>query len=454
MSNPLPSRWRVPRPEHVALAIVMAGLIFLEGTGRITLPLGDFAEYWSAGDVFLRGGNPYDPADLQESLRAAHEEAGGQVRMMWNPPWTLPVAIPASALPIRLAHTLWIAAQLGLVLLSVRMLARVYGHLDAARGPLLAAVLLFPPTPFLLVSGQICGLCLFGVAGFVYFLDRRRPIPAGLCVALTAVKPHLLLAFGLFLVLAAVVSRPARLAVLAGAGAIALSGLSAWLISPHIFADYLAALNAPPGAPGCVTVREWMVPLGAFWLRMWTAPDHFWVQFVPAAAAGVLTVIVWWKVRHRYDWPRLTPVLVLLSLLTAPYGGWPFDLILLLIPVCHAASAIGRAYGPRTVKLGLIGLAALSLAFMLAVPMIGTDLQSYVWFTPLVAAGYATALHLARRSELGQPPGDHVRLPLVQERPVHGAGAEVGHVLVAGQPVDRLLDDGGVAAEHRPVAGQ
>jgi hypothetical protein len=396
--TPAPSRRpAAPRPEYVALATVLAGLTVLAATGAVTLPLRDFEEYWSAGEVFVHGGNPYDARDLDESLRAARGEADAPPNMMWNPPWTLPLAAPFSLLPIRLAHPLWIALQLTVVLVSIRLLAGAYGHLDAAHGPLTAAALVFPPTVFLLTYAQITGLCLIGVAGFVWLMVRGRPVPAGLCVALTVVKPHLLLAFGLFLLLAAIVSRPARVAVLAAVSAVAVSAGAAWLISPHVYADYFAALNAPPGSAGHVTVREWTVPVAGFWLRMWAAPDRFWVQFVPAAVAAVLAVALLWKVRRNIDWLRVTPALVLLSLACAPYGGWPFDLVLLLVPVCHAASAIGRGRGPRAVNRVLVGLAALGLLVMLAVPTAGRALHAYVWLTPLVAAGYVTALALANR---------------------------------------------------------
>jgi hypothetical protein len=377
----------------------MIGLTVLTAAGVVTLPMRDFEEYWSAGDVFVRGGNPFDARELDESLRAARGEADAPPTMMWNPPWTLPVAAPFSLLPIRLAHPLWVALQLTLVLLSVRLTVDVYGYLENAHGPLTAAALLFPPTVFLLTYAQIGGLCLFGVAGFVWLMTRGRPARAGLCVALTVVKPHLLLAFGMFLLLAAIVSRPARLAVLAGAAAVAVSAGAAWLINPHVYADYFAALNAPPGSAGHVTVREWTVPLVGFWLRMWIAPDRFWIQFLPAAVSAVIAVVLWWKVRHNVDWPRVTPPLVLLSLFSAPYGGWPFDLVLLLVPMCHAASAIGRAYGPRAAKLVLIGLAGLGLVVMLGVPVAGKALHAYVWLTPLVAAAYAVALFVANRRD-------------------------------------------------------
>jgi hypothetical protein len=379
----------------------MVGLTVLAGAGVVTLPMRDFEEYWSAGDVFVRGGNPYDAHALDESLHAARGDADAPPNMMWNPPWTLPVAVPFSLLPIRLAHPLWVALQLTLVLVSVRLTADVYGYLESAHGPLTAAALLFPPTVFLLTYAQIGGLCLFGVSGFVWLMTRGRPARAGLCVALTVVKPHLLLDFGLFLLLAAFVSRPARLAVLVGAAAVAVSAGVAWLINPHVYTDYFAALNAPPGTAGHVTVREWAVPVVGFWLRMWVDPNLFWIQFVPAAVSAVVAVGLWWKARHHVVWTRVTPPLVLLSLFSAPYGGWPFDLVLLLVPICHATSATGRAYGPRAAKLVLFGLAGLGLVVMLAVPVAGKALHAYVWLTPLVAVGYAVALFIANRSDRG-----------------------------------------------------
>src|SRR5262249_47255860 len=185
-------------------------------TGVAPLPLKDFVEYWSAGDVFVNGGNPYDPEALSGSLTNALGEERASTTMMWNPPWTLPITAPFAMLPIRLAHILWVALQLTLVMVPANMRWGALGGNDPGRW-FRAAVLLFPPTVFLLVYGQIGALCLFGVAGFLYFMDRDRPMLAGLCVALTAIKPHLLFAFGLYLLLEALVSRRDRMAFLSGA---------------------------------------------------------------------------------------------------------------------------------------------------------------------------------------------------------------------------------------------
>src|SRR5438128_808904 len=58
------------------------------------------------------------------------------------------------------------------------------------------------------------------------------------------------------------------------------------------------------------------------------------------------------------------------------------------------------------------------------------------------------------RAEVGHAALADVLLPLLQEGPAHHTGAEVGHVLVLRQAIDRLLDDAVVAAEHRTVTGQ
>jgi Glycosyltransferase family 87 len=396
-----PANSRAGRPDPVLLGLA-AAFVILAGVGLLPLPLRDFVEYWVAGDVFLHGGNAYDAEALSASLRVALGTERPAVTMMWNPPWTLPLTLPFAALPIRMAHAIWVAGQFGLVVVSVRLLSRVYGVPPPSTGYLRAAALLFPPTVFLIVYGQIGGVCLFGVAGFLYFADRHRPVPAGLCVALTAIKPHLLFAFGLYLVLQAVASRSTRVAVLAGAAAILASATTAWAINPHVYADYVVALNAPHGTSGYVTVREWRLPLGSYWLRMWTSPDRFAVQFLPAAVAATTTPLLWWKWRRTRAWPQVAPVLILLSLLAAPYGGWLFDLVLLLVPVCHAAGITGRSNGTRALNRMLTGVLVAELVILVALPGVaGLWLEHYVWFTPLVGLGYVLVLHRARPPEAG-----------------------------------------------------
>ena len=261
------------------------------------------------------------------------------------------------------------------------------------------AALLFPPTLFLMIFGQIGGVCLFGVAGFLYWHERNRPVPAGMCVALTAIKPHLLFAFGLFLILEAIVSRRTRIAVLAGIATLAVAGAVAAWINPNVYPDYMTALTAQPGTAGYVTVREWRLPILGFWLRMWIDPQRFWIQCIPMAVVAASVPFIWWRTRKCFTWPRITPMLVLLSLLAAPYGGWLFDLVLLLVPLCHAASAIETRLGSRAFNRVLAGFVAINLVILLIMRKdLGMWLIAGLWFIPLVATAYFVALWLAGRS--------------------------------------------------------
>ena len=236
---------------------------------------------------------------------------------------------------------------------------------------------------------------MFGVAGFLFFMSRDRPVPAGLCVALTAIKPHLLFAFGLYLLLEALVSRRDRIALLTGTIAVVATAVAAWQINPTVYADYFAALSAPPGTTGFVSVQDWRLPLGSYWLRMSVAPDQFWVQFLPTAIVTVGTIIYWRKAPGSRDWLRVTPVLVLASLLAAPYGGWMFDLVLLLVPIVHVVTGLSDVAARRV----LAGIVAVNLFVLVGMPAIGAlALEQYTWFTPLVAVAYGVAVFALSRA--------------------------------------------------------
>jgi hypothetical protein len=291
-----------PRVEYVAFAIILLGLAVLSPMGIAPLPLKDFVEYWSAGDVFVHGGNAYDAEALSGSLSGALGQERASPTMMWNPPWTLPLTVPFALLPIKLAHVLWVAVQLTLTLVSANLLWRAFGGRPEPGAWFRAAVILFPPTFFLLVYGQIGAFCLFGIAGFLFFMDRERPVSAGMCVALTAIKPHLLFAFGLYLILEALVCQRTRIALLAATTVLIVAVWGAYQINPHVYGDYVAAMTGAQGSADFVSVQNWRLPLGSFWLRRWAAPDKFWVQFLPAALVALGTVVYWAKVPGRRPW--------------------------------------------------------------------------------------------------------------------------------------------------------
>ncbi len=355
-----------------------------------SLPNKDFVQYWSAARVNLAGGNPYDAAQLKPLQAAALGQPGlANVTMMWNPPWVVALVTPLGWLSSGAAHLTFLAVQLVALMLSVTWLWKSF---DGPADRLWVAWLLalgFGPSVFIFWWGQIGGLLLLGLAGFLRYRESK-PFVAGLFAALLAIKPHLLFAVGLVLLLDAIVSKSARRTLLGGALAVLLAAGTAWLLNPEVYSHYSSAgwesstsINTSP--------KDWKQPLVAYWLRMAVNPNVFAIQFVPLAFASICVVLHWLKNRSTWNWTSELPKLIFVSVLFTAYGAWMFDLVVLLVPVVAATVSILRNPGNRPLWFG--GLAIMTV-FSTVSPWLNraftghleTPMQQFIWVSPAVLA--------------------------------------------------------------------
>jgi hypothetical protein len=360
------------RVRSAVVAVVGLVLIFLAADSFVRSPAflnpRDFLEYWSAGAIAARGGNPYDPAALLAHQRLV-DPGRDEAVMMWNPPWALALYIPVGLMHPRWATLAWEGLQLAAVMLACDMLWAVYGGAPRRRWLPQVLGLSSAPVAWTVLYGQNTGLLLLGLAGFVFHRTRDEPGRAGLYAALTALKPHLLAVFGLLLVVD-VVTRRGRVALLAGGGALLAALGVVLLFTPNIVGQYVEATRNP--APGAVPLSEWVLPVPAYWLRFFLDYDRFWIQFVPClVVAGGFAA---WRLTRgdRWDWADSLPVVVWASVFATAYGGWVFDLTVLLVPL-----VAGLARGPRPGSLlaGSVCVTAVSLAGVFS-------LATLVWVAP------------------------------------------------------------------------
>ncbi len=337
----------------------------------------DFLEYWAAGRLNARGDNPYDPAQLLAEQRAANPGRHEAV-MMWNPPPALAVYMPLAALPAGPAVLLWVGLQLYAALYAARLLWIAYAP-DCPRWPPAVVAVSCAGTWWVVAYGQNAGLLLFGLAGFLHYTRANRPLAAGACAALTALKPHLLAVFGVLLVADALTRRGGK-TLAAGVAAVALALGVAVAANPHVVAQFVEAARHP--AEGAVPLSSWWLPVPAFWLREWLAPDHFWVQFVPCAVACVAYLVYRVRKGRAWDWSRELPLVVAVSVLTTPYGGWLFDLPVLLVPMVWAAARLVRAEQWALAFAFALGQATIT-AITFARP---AGLHDYWWVAPSMLA--------------------------------------------------------------------
>lgn len=371
-------------------ALYAAASVVVNSPGFLTAR--DFAEYWSAGAANLRGENPYDPAVLLPLQQLADPNRTDTV-MMWNPPWSLALYMPLGWLSPRWATLLWVVIQFAAVILSADLLWRTFGGPDRFRWVAQLVALSFVGTWWTVTFGQNTGLLLLGVAGFAYFRKLDRPAIAGAFAALTALKPHLLAVFGVLFVLDAV-TRRGRIALASGSAVVAASLGLALLANPDVIAQYREALRNP--APEAVPLSAWKLPVASYWLRVWLAPQAFWVQFVPCllACAGYAVYRLWRG--RQWGWTAELPGVVAVSVLVSPYGGWIFDLSVLLVPVVWLA-----ARAVRQNEWGIAGtLTAGQLAVLVASQAWVFDLHQFYWVAPAVLAvclAAASGVALRRR---------------------------------------------------------
>jgi hypothetical protein len=360
----------------------------------------DYLEYWSAGRATLRGDNPYDGRvlyPLQQECGTTYDDP----IMMWNPPWTLPLAMAVGAVPWRLGQLAWFVANLAAVVAAALLLWQTYGGPRRLAWLPVIVALVFAPVPFLLLLGQISGFLLFGLAGFLAAFRARRYGLAGAAAALTAIKPHLLILFALALALESLRDLRARRAVMCGALCLAAAGLLPLWWNPDVWSQYRAATGAS-GASGHNTLNEWRHPTIGYALRMALPGEPFNAQFVPAVLVVLSFPFYWYSRRQTWSWPVELPRLTLISLLAAPYGAWAFDLVLLLVPVVQATAWLAAAdLNRRTGTIIAVGYLVLNALVVLTV--MAPESQANPWIAPGTLLGYLLVGRLTRVASSPEP---------------------------------------------------
>ena len=335
--------------QRQADAVVLIGTALLAVTllllgHNVKWPLDDFVEYWAAGTLALAGGNPYDPAAMLQEQRTAGWTAPSAV-MMYNPPWTLPLASLFSLMPFSVARSVWLPLQLLIVLWCAIRLWIIYGGEHGLALRAAGVALLWMPTIVALRMGQVSPLILLGLVGFLWSVSRKRDFAAGAFLSLTTVKPQLVALVWVAVVLAVIGER--RWRMLAGT-VVSFSGISiaTWLLHPDAFAQdaHLMTSSRPTYAfesPNVATV-----------LRLAVGGSSDWPQYLPTALGAALVALMWWRRREDWNWTQEVRWLVILSCLATSYGGWPFDLVVLVVPIVAEAARLARVGSTLAITAG------------------------------------------------------------------------------------------------------
>ena len=313
----------------IAIACAMAVLytvlyLSLLPVNRHNVANRDFIVYWATGQQLVHHRNPYD-ASAVSHIESDAGFQGGASYYMRNAPWALPLAFPLGYVSPMAAALPWSVLMLGLLIASVRILWKLLGspgeHLDWLG-------YCFPPALYCVILGQTSIFLLFGFTLFLRFW-KTRPFAAGAALWFCTVKPHLFLPFAVVLLVWIFVARAWR--ILAGAAvAFAAGALVTTWIDPQAWGQYAYYMRTS------VVTHEFTPCLGDL-LRDALHPAWEWLAFVPAILGCIWALAYFWPRRHAWDWLEQGSLLVLISLLVAPFG-WIFDQSLALPAVLWGVS--------------------------------------------------------------------------------------------------------------------
>src|SRR5437764_1626290 len=318
-SESAPKKWS-SWPRLIGLVIMPLSICLVGATPERTrvANVNDFVAYWSAASLITHGQNPY-ASDAVSGLEKEVGFTGSTPLIMRNPPWIVPIIAPLGFLSFEIAQRVWLVAGLLAILISAKWLWDLYGvegQLGVVTG---LAVATFAPIPVALAIGQVSPLVLLGIAGFLHFQQREKLGWAGAFLFLAALKPHLIFLVWVALALLSIYKRSARTVSLLILTTM-ISSLIAISLDHSIFFQYAQMLAKEKVA------QELTPTLGGL-IRLWTG--FYLAEYLPAIVALGWIIFHSWRQQDQWNWTKEMPTIMLLSLLTTPYG-WFFDQVMLL----------------------------------------------------------------------------------------------------------------------------
>ena len=314
------------------------------------------------------------PTHMTQKLEhSAGYPSGLPAQMMPNPPTALLLVLPLGPLGPFSAELLWIA----LLLLSASVSIQLVRNLYAGQQSKLHLIAYgFAPLLSCLLAGQVG---IFILLGLVLFLKwhEKRPFLAGASLWLCLLKPHLFLPFGVVLLLWIFFVRKYK--ILAGAVfAFLVSGALATAMNPLVWEQYWQMMRT-------TRVDRTPLPCLSVLLRQWVYPHTLWIQSLPFVSGCIWALVYYYKRRHVWDWATHGSVLMLVSVLVAPYTWFMDQVILIPAILAGAYSTNSRAW---------IAVLALMSAAIEIESMRWTVLVSpfYLWTAPAWLIWYLVAI--------------------------------------------------------------
>ena len=348
------------------------GWIFLPSEISEEAGLQDYAAFFGAAGAAASGavGNLYDPRVFQEAI-------GTETLLLWlYPPPMLFLLAPFGLLSYGAAKILWVAASLGC--------AFAIGRLTTGSNLIGALAAVSPAAFATLYIGQMSAFfALLLVAGLL--LAEKRPVLAGLCIALLTLKPQ----YGLLVIPFLLAYSAWRTIGWATLFSILMVAVSILVYGADLWRDFFesllngvhAAYYQSGGHPGRITLSDAIKAAG------FAAPPAV-ALYLPLIVAAVVGLAV---IARRAPRPLVIAYALAASGLVCPYL-FAYDYFIFSAAVLIAAAHVEKFKALHAYVLAALWLAPLA-------PLVGGSPATPAFLWPLNLAAVVTLFLVARQNE-------------------------------------------------------
>lgn len=305
----------------VAILVVLAFLVNYVLFGGQQLRTDFYYMAWLPGRGMIEGKDPYLPP-----------------YSLLYPPWTLILSLPFVLLPAPAALASWALASecaaMGFLTTTLRALD---WRLRPGRFALVVFLaLIFRPSLATILHGQYQFVTLLFVGLTLFALRTERYLLAGLCLALSMIKPQLVFLLIPALLAWVMVHRQWRTVasfLLTTVGLVALSQafVPSWLPSWLMLASEQQ-----------LQYRTFMVP--SIWGLAHSLAASHWVALASALSLLLLLALgcIWWRYRHsKAHLPLLVSATIIVTQIVTP-KIWSYDQVMLLLPLLYCLYEVVR----------------------------------------------------------------------------------------------------------------
>lgn len=344
----------------------------------------DFRPYWTASFLCAHGQDFSNPSIVDKAERELTDWREPFTMYAWFGPTGVLMLLPYTLFPFSRATYYWLLTNIAIVFFSALLIWR--GTTSHPWIPL-AAAFGFSMTLLSLIFGQVNTLVVLGLALFLYFSGLSRNPAAGASLALTTVKPHLVI-LTLPLLLCDIVRRKEWRIFTGFLGTLVGCALAMFLCYPAWPSSYWRLL-----AFGLNTVRGTPTVSGL----LMVAGEHTWGKWIWVAGL-LIAIAIWWKRGKTWERRTLIDASVLAGVMIAPFG-WSYDQIVLLFPLLRLLGWVADGSLARTdaISVTLVLLIINAITFY---QRILTTNEVWFFWVPLVVAMVYTFAWQRRQAKL------------------------------------------------------